>query len=114
MATRCDTCNRFSFPPKPFCPHCWSRSIQWNELRPEGVVYSATIVHAAPKVFQAEAPYHVGIVDLADNIRIATRLLGVGSIAEAIGARCELVVVEYDDGALFAARLLPGFRREGA
>ncbi|WP_413776382.1 Zn-ribbon domain-containing OB-fold protein [Rhodopseudomonas sp. P2A-2r] len=22
--TRCDDCTRLTFPPKPFCPHCWS------------------------------------------------------------------------------------------
>ncbi|MDI1339578.1 MAG: Zn-ribbon domain-containing OB-fold protein [Hydrogenophaga sp.] len=106
LATHCDDCGRLSFPPKPFCPHCWSRAARWQALSPRGVVYSATTIHAAPQVFRSESPYQVGIVDLDAGLRIATRLLGTTSSAAAIGQPVELVVVEYDDGPLFAAQLL--------
>lgn len=106
LTTRCDTCARMTFPPKPFCPHCWGRNVQWTDLRTQGIVYSATTVHATPKVFQGETPYAVGIVDLADNIRIATRVLHEGSVQDVIGAPCELIVTEYEDGPLYAARVL--------
>ncbi|MCX7961327.1 MAG: Zn-ribbon domain-containing OB-fold protein [Burkholderiales bacterium] len=102
--TRCAACARLAFPPRPFCPHCWHRSVEWVELRPGGTVYSSTVVHAAPAVFAHEAPYRVGIVDLDDGLRIATRLLGVAE-GFAVGARAELVVLAYDDGPLFAARV---------
>lgn len=105
LATHCDSCQRISFPPKPFCPHCWARSVRWRELLPRGIVYSATVVHAAPKVFQAQAPYHVCIVDLEEGVRIATRLLDAPKGLDVMGVPVELVVVEYDDGPLFAARV---------
>jgi hypothetical protein len=54
----------------------------------------------------AEAPYRVGIVDLDDGVRIATRLLGVEQEdGFAVGERAEIVVLAYDDGVLFAARV---------
>lgn len=107
LATHCESCQKISFPPKPFCPHCWGRKVHWRELVTHGVVYSATIVHAAPKIFQAQSPYHVCIVDLDDGVRLATRLIGVPSGINPINLRVELVVVKYDDGPLFAARIIP-------
>jgi hypothetical protein len=106
LATHCPACDRLSFPPKPFCPHCWQRSVQWRAIAPRGVVYSATTIHAAPKVFSALAPYQVCIVDLHVGLRIATRLLGDTPTAQALGREVELVALTHEDGSLFAARLL--------
>jgi len=103
--TWCGACNRPSFPPKPFCPHCWSREVRWAPLAPSGRVYASTVIHAAPQVFVHEAPYRVAIVDLDAGVRLATRLLGASDFA--IGRAVELVVLAYDDGPLFAARLAP-------
>jgi len=104
LTTRCAECAKPSFPPKPFCPHCWSERIEWVPLVPRGRVYSSTVMHAVPAYFRHEVPYRVGIVDLEDGLRIATRLLGVEQ-GFAVGARAEIVVLAYEDGPLFAARV---------
>jgi hypothetical protein len=104
--TRCAACGRLSFPPKPICPHCWHCAVEWTPLSPAGTVYSSTVMHAVPAIFRHEAPYHVGIVDLDDGVRIATRLLGVRE-GFGVGRRAALVVRQYDDGVLFAARVQP-------
>jgi uncharacterized protein len=101
--TRCKSCERSSFPPKPFCPHCWARDVGWIELAAVGSIYSQTVVHASPAVFAHEAPYRLCIVDLDDGIRIATRLIEAGD-GVPIGTRVSLVVLAHDDGPLFAAR----------
>ena len=101
---RCKACARVTFPPKPVCPHCWSTDLEWTALRPQGVLYSWTRVHAAPTVFAAEAPYACGIVDLDDGLRIACRLVAPVDQPLAIGAPVEIVVLQYRDGPLFAAR----------
>lgn len=106
QTTQCESCGRMSFPPKPFCPHCWGRSIRWSVLSPQGTVYSATRIHASPQLFRAESPYLVCILDLQDGVRLATKLLGQASPADVIGRRAELVVQRYADGPLFAAQLL--------
>jgi uncharacterized OB-fold protein len=103
LATRCTACAKRTFPPKPFCPHCWHEAPEWVPLSPLGTVYSSTVMHAVPALFRHEAPYRVGIVDLDDGLRIATRLLGIDR-GFGIGARIELVVLAYEDGPLFAAR----------
>ena len=101
--TRCRDCGRPSFPPREFCPGCWSRAIEWVEHGGRGRLYSYTIVHAAPGAFAAEVPYRLAIVDLEDGPRLATRLLGEG--AAPLDRTVQLVALMYRDGPLFAARL---------
>jgi uncharacterized OB-fold protein len=100
--TRCEDCGRLTFPPKPFCPHCWSKRISWVPVSGRGKLYSQTVVHAAPAVFQDEVPYRVGIVDLDEGVRIATRVLSERE--PALDAMVEIVVLNYRDGPLFGAR----------
>lgn len=107
QTNRCFACRRLTFPPKPFCPHCWSRDIGWEELSGRGTLYSETVVHAAPGVFASEAPYRVGIVDLAEGLRLATRLVR-GETQVRLDGPVELVVLQFTDGPLFAARPLAG------
>jgi uncharacterized OB-fold protein len=102
--SRCQTCDRLSFPPKPICPHCWSFEVDWTALSGLGRLYASTVIHAAPAVFQPEAPYGVGIVDLDEGLRIATRIIGTES--PPLDSPVELVVLRYADGSLYAARLL--------
>jgi uncharacterized protein len=42
----------------------------------KGVVYTETIVHAAPREFVKEAPYQLAIVTLEDNTRVTGRIDG--------------------------------------
>ena len=57
-----------------------------------------------PRAFLADALYHIGIVDLADGVRLMCRLLGVDTDT-AIGGAVRMVSAIYDDGPLFAARV---------
>ena len=41
-----------------------------------GIVYTETVVHAAPEQFVAEAPYQLAIVSLAEGGRRTVRILG--------------------------------------
>ena len=102
--TRCEDCSRLTFPPKPFCPHCWSKRIAWVPLSGRGKLYAQTVVHAAPLVFQGEVPYRVGVVDLDEGLRIATRVLA--DVEPKLDTAVEIVVLNYRDGPLFAARPL--------
>jgi uncharacterized OB-fold protein len=106
ISTRCAACGHVTFPPKPLCPNCWSSDVQWKELGTKGVLYSWTRVHAAPKVFAAESPYALGIVDLANGTRLACRLLPYDDIDFEPGIPVEMVLLQYTDGPMFAARPL--------
>lgn len=101
---RCKACERQTFPPKPVCPHCWSTDVEWSDLGKQGTLYSWTRIHAAPAIFASEAPYACGIVDLDCGIRLACRLLERDDIPFAVGQPVEMVVLQYRDGPMFAAR----------
>jgi uncharacterized protein len=101
--TRCEECERLTFPPKPFCPHCWLKRIFWVPLSGHGKLYSQTVVHAAPAVFRDEVPYRVGIVDLKEGLRIATLVLA--DVEPKLDSVVEIVVLNYSDGPLFAVRI---------
>lgn len=103
LTTQCEACHAYTFPPKGFCPHCWSRKMRWTELSGRGRLYSTTTVHVAPAAFKSQAPYRVGIVDLEEGPRIAVGIWGEGLVA--IDSAVELVVLDYTDGPLFAARV---------
>lgn len=105
LATRCPECDATSFPPRNLCRACWCRDPRWIELEPRGHLYSFTRVHVAPGRFREHAPYAIGIVDLADGVRLMCRMVGDVS-DEDLDRAIEMVVLRHVDGALFGARVL--------
>ncbi|KQP19319.1 Zn-ribbon domain-containing OB-fold protein [Pseudorhodoferax sp. Leaf265] len=104
--TQCRECHRQTFPPKLVCPHCWSDKYEWVDMPVEGELYSWTRIHAAPAVFQPLAPYVVGIVDLDGRTRLACPLVVPDGVQVSVGSKVRMVVMAFDDGPLFAARVL--------
>lgn len=104
QSTCCEACGKFTFPPKPICPHCWSDKMAWKDLTSKGTLYAWTRIHSAPKVFVDEAPYAVCVVDLDIGLRIATRLVEGGGKDFQCGMPVELVVLKFDDGPMLATR----------
>ena len=58
-----------------------------------GIVYTETVVHAAPEQFVADVPYQIAIVTLADGKRRTVRIEGN---RVAIGDKVE--ITEERDG----------------
>lgn len=105
--TGCDDCGKLSFPPKDFCPHCWSDNVAWRDLPEGGRIYSHTTVHIVPRRFRIEAPYSLALVDLDAGLRLMLPLATpIADDADCvIGRRVRLMVLQYTDGPLFAATL---------
>ena len=76
--------------------------MDWRDLQPNGVLYSFTRVHVVPRAFLADALYDIGIVDLADGVRLMCRLIGEASQFTP-DMPVEMVVPMYEDGPLFGA-----------
>jgi uncharacterized protein len=104
QTTCCESCGKFTFPPKPICPHCWSDKMAWKDFSSRGTLYSWTRVHSAPKVFTVEAPYALCVVDLDIGLRIATRMIEQPGKAFECGIPMQVVVLQFEDGPLFASR----------
>jgi len=102
ITSSCKACGEKTFPPKVTCPRCWSTDQDWEQIDHRGTLYSWTRIHAAPAVFQAQAPYAVGVIDLDCGIRLACSLISERDDWEC-GMRVEMVALKYDDTVQFAA-----------
>jgi uncharacterized protein len=103
VTTHCNDCGHLTFPPKPFCPDCWSKNVRWIDAPTKGSLYSYTTIHVAPEIFAHEAPYRVCIADLGGRLRLATRLVQTCAHVP-LETPIEIVILRYEDGSLFAAR----------
>lgn len=100
--TRCSSCQRLSFPPKPICPHCWKDEIAWEVLPTSGSLYSWTRIHAGPAIFADDLPYVVGIVDLDVGIRLGCSLVQRPG-QWMCDMKVDLITIAYTDGPLLGA-----------
>jgi hypothetical protein len=67
MGAKCNKCGEVMLPPRPVCTNCYSKDLRWIELKGSGKLLTYTVIHVAPKQFEALAPYPVGIVKLDDG-----------------------------------------------
>jgi len=109
QTTGCVRCEVLNFPPRNLCRACWSRDLRWVDLKPVGRLYSFTRVHVVPGAFSADAPYTIGIVDLDGGPRLMCRLMGPVEASD-LDRAVQMLVLRYDDGPLFGARVAAGIR----
>jgi len=89
--TKCLDCGNVSFPPRRVCPKCGSESYITRMLKPEGEVYSYTVINSPPEHFESQSPYAVAMVKLDDGPIISTQLTDVDFDKIEIGMRVEMV-----------------------
>jgi uncharacterized OB-fold protein len=73
---RCEACERHVFYPRSICPHCHSDRLTWVTASGQGTIYSYTVVHQAFGPFADQAPFIVALVELAEGVRLLTRIVG--------------------------------------
>lgn len=91
LIQRCGDCARHVFYPRELCPHCESASLAWAEPSGAGTVYSTTVVRRKP---EAGGDYNVALVDLAEGVRMMSRVEGLAPSEVRIGLRVRSKVVE--------------------
>ncbi|MCV7149964.1 Zn-ribbon domain-containing OB-fold protein [Mycolicibacterium pyrenivorans] len=79
---RCSHCDEFYFPPRPFCPSCWSADVTWQAVSGRGTLHSYVINHRPAPGFAADAPYAIALVQLDEGPRMMSNILGVENIPE--------------------------------
>jgi hypothetical protein len=77
MGTRCKECKAYAAPPRPLCPECGGKNIEWARLSGKGKLEAFTVIHVPPTALVDKAPYAVGIVKLKEGARITGRLVDV-------------------------------------
>jgi len=72
----CKSCGRLWHPKRIVCTHCSSTDMGWKKAAGTGEVYSFSEVHRTPSpVFEASAPYTVGVVRLDEGVHLFTRFV---------------------------------------
>jgi hypothetical protein len=65
VAQRCSDCGTWRFPPRGFCPACWSPRAEWQALAGTGTVQSFVVPHRAYSVaFEPDLPYVIAHVEM--------------------------------------------------
>ncbi|MCK5563360.1 Zn-ribbon domain-containing OB-fold protein [Candidatus Bathyarchaeota archaeon] len=70
MAAKCRQCGKLFVPPRPMCTDCYSKDLEWTQLKGEGELLTYTIIHVSPKQFESMVPYAVGIVKLTEGPKL--------------------------------------------
>lgn len=89
LLMRCDDCGRFRFPPNPACKKCLSMKGTWTPASGRGAIWSWAVLHKA-YFPEAEVPYRVAIVELAEGPLIATNIVDAREDQLRIGAPVEV------------------------
>ena len=99
----CLACRAPFFYPRPLCPRCGSRELEWRRASGRAKLHAFCIQHAAPlPAFADDVPFVSALVELAEGPRMMSRLVGTRPDPGAI--RCEMpLVVDFAGG-------LPVFR----
>ncbi|MFI5684632.1 bifunctional MaoC family dehydratase N-terminal/OB-fold nucleic acid binding domain-containing protein [Streptomyces sp. NPDC051636] len=107
LIQRCTACGTLRHPWLPGCNACGCLDWDTVEASGEGSVYSYVVMHHPP--FPAfEPPYAVGLIELAEGVRMVSNVVGVpyGKVRIGLPVRVEFLRYEDDEGALD----LPVFR----
>ncbi|MFP3989355.1 OB-fold domain-containing protein [Streptomyces sp. E11-3] len=97
LIQRCGECEVLRFPWLPGCNACGSDAWDTVEASGEGTVYSYVVMHHPP--FPAfDPPYAVGLIELAEGVRMVSNVVGVPHDKVRIGmpVRLEFQRVDAD------------------
>jgi len=77
MLQRCRDCDQPYFYPRQICPACGSTNVEWFTASGRATLYSYVINHRPAPGFEADAPYAIAVVELAEGPRMMTNIVGV-------------------------------------
>ena len=75
-----------------FCPECGSTNVEWFTASGRATLYSYVINHRPARGFEAEAPYAIAVVELAEGPRMMTNIIGIPNTPEDLVLDMELQV----------------------
>jgi uncharacterized OB-fold protein len=94
---RCARCDRHHFPRSSTCPYCSSEDIEFVTLSRRGQLWAWTSVSAAPPGYRGPVPYGFGVVELAEGLRVVSRLTESDPALLHAGQEMELVLEKLQE-----------------
>jgi uncharacterized OB-fold protein len=102
---RCVACGTFRHYPRPTCPRCLSRDVEWVRSSGRGTVYTWTIVRGPTlPAFETKVPYNVVDVLLEEGVHFVSEVLdcppediraGMPVVAAFVPASEEITLVKF-------------------
>ncbi|WP_256962264.1 bifunctional MaoC family dehydratase N-terminal/OB-fold nucleic acid binding domain-containing protein [Streptomyces sp. NRRL B-24572] len=105
LIQRCGECAALRFPWLPGCAECGSREWDTVEASGEGTVYSYVVMHhpsfpaftVSDHSADAAGPYAVGLIELAEGVRMISNVVGVPYDKVRIGMPVRLEFLRVDE-----------------
>ena len=92
---RCSACRRAHFYPRPFCPHCWSEEVTWEDASGRATLYTYSIIYQNDlPPFPQRVPYVAAVVDLEEGPRMMTNVVDCDLDRVAVGMPLEVTFRE--------------------
>ena len=97
---RCDECGLVFFPPREFCPGCWSAELSWQPMSGRGTVWTFTEVHVPfyDDTWADDVPYVVAVVELDEGPRLLANIVKPDIDRLAIGDWVEVTFEDRPEG----------------
>jgi len=99
IGSRCVKCGEVRFPVSDFCPQCCTQTTETIPLSRRGTLYSFTVQrfqppppYRAPEKFE---PYGVGMIELAEGLRVTAVLADADPDSLCVGIEMELIVTTF-------------------
>jgi uncharacterized OB-fold protein len=91
MIQRCRDTGRHVFYPRVLSPYTGKPRLDWVEASGEGVVYATTVTRRRK---EAGGDYNVALIELAEGVRLMSRVEGLAPEKVAIGMRVKARIAE--------------------
>ncbi len=88
---RCRDTGRFVFYPRALSPYTGKPNLEWVAASGDGVVYSTTVTRRRK---EAGGDYNVALIELAEGVRMMSRVEGVAPTAVVIGMKVKARIAE--------------------
>jgi len=94
MGVKCKSCGTTSLPPRPICPKCGARNLEWAELAGEGTIQTYTVINVPLTHMKDKSPYAVGIIKLDAGPSISCPIRDGSEQNLTVGARVKAEFVQ--------------------
>lgn len=77
---RCRGCGKYRYPISQVCPRCLSVEFVWEPVSGRGRVFSFVVFHRAyHRSFEADVPYNVALIHLAEEVFMFSNIVGIAN-----------------------------------
>jgi uncharacterized OB-fold protein len=79
---KCNSCQKFYFYPRPFCPRCDSDDVTWQTVSGKATLASYNISYRPMPMFKTDEPQVIALVELDEGVRLMSNIVGVEPVPE--------------------------------